>query len=270
MPQRQTQTAPDPPQPARALRRVDCYGETLTLVDDGRRDRFFGLLEAGRWEPQTFRNFARFIDGNTVFIDIGGWIGVTPYWAARRAKRVITLEPDPVCFEQLRAVRDENPGDVEIIQAALSDRPTVALRPVKRFGTSESSIVHGDAGQAVTVKGLAVADLKAMAGDAPVFVKIDIEGYEYVIRGELARLVTLAPKAVQIAVHPQLLEQSLSGPFPLRRLRTVWRTMGLCRLLKGYGVGGRRGLPLRYLVMDVALARRCRGIDLLFEPVRDQ
>jgi hypothetical protein len=107
----------------------------------------------------------------------------------------------------------------------------------------------------------------ARAGHGPVFVKIDIEGYEYAIPNEIARLGHYRPKGVQCAVHPQLLESSMKGPLPLRRLKVVlatihlWRT--LCRL------GARRSVPryggfLRYVLMGLLLRRTPKGTDFLF------
>ena len=45
------------------------------------------------------------------------------------------------------------------------------------------------------------------AAAGPVFVKIDIEGYEYAAAPEIARFADYDLRGVQLAVHPQLLRK---------------------------------------------------------------
>ena len=71
-------------------------------------------------------------------------------------------------------------------------------------------------------------------GGAPVFVKIDIEGYEFAIGAELERLRDYPVRAMQIAVHPQLLEKSLGGNRFVARLRTALAVWRLGRLFTGF------------------------------------
>jgi hypothetical protein len=107
-----------------------------------------------------------------------------------------------------------------------------------------------------------------LAGDAPAFVKIDIEGYEYAIPGEIARLRGYHVRGVQLAVHPQLYEKSLRGPLPVRRLRAAWSTWRLGRIFVGFLPGPRlarfRGL-FTYVIVGVLFRRKPKGADLVFE-----
>ena len=51
------------------------------------------------------RNFSVFdsnIDEQTLFIDVGGWIGSTSLYAAQIAKKTLILEPDPIAFKRLK------------------------------------------------------------------------------------------------------------------------------------------------------------------------
>ena len=68
------------------------HGLTAKLIDDARYDKFYAQLVAGNWEPATFDVLAAMVDSSTTYIDIGAWIGVTPLWAASRAKKVIAVE----------------------------------------------------------------------------------------------------------------------------------------------------------------------------------
>src|SRR5690606_20103115 len=88
-------------------------------------------------------------------------------------------------------------------------------------------------GHATRVKGLRVVDIMKPAGAGPVFVKIDIEGYEYPAASEIARFAQYDLHGVQLAVHPQLLEETLHGNFLSRRLRTAMATWRLGQLFAG-------------------------------------
>ena len=111
------------------------------------------------------------------------------------------------------------------------------------------------------------------AGTGPVFVKIDIEGYEYRIADEIAKLGNYDLRGLQCAVHPQLLEKSLRGPWTLRRLRTLLMT---CVLWMKLGwLGDSRSVPryggfVRYLLLGILLRRIPKGTDFLIIRVSRQ
>src|SRR5262249_18710362 len=201
------------------------------------------------------------------YIDIGGWIGVTPFWAARRAKRVIVVEPDPKCREILRALLPLYPN-VTLTECALSPKPSLTLNGLEGFGSSETSaLAIGDGCPTVTVEGCSMADLLDRAGPGPLVVKIDIEGYEYEIADELRRLDSDEVKGIQLALHPALYEKSLSGFFPFRRGGTLLATWRLARLYRRFvraaPVGIFPGLAA-YLIRGVALRSCPKGADILF------
>ena len=63
--------------------------------------------------------FQRYVKETDVVLDIGAWIGVTPFWTAQIAKHVIAVEPDPKCLEILRALAPRYPN-VTVVEAALA------------------------------------------------------------------------------------------------------------------------------------------------------
>jgi len=245
---------------------LDVRGTRLLLPDLPEYRKFLAKLASGSWEPATFDAMERHLDRETVYLDIGAWIGVTPQFAAARAKAVVAVEPDPQCGAILRRVL-KGSERIRLVEAALSSDASLSIHAVDGFGSSETSALSIGDGPSHDVPGISMAALLAMTGEAPVFAKVDIEGYEYAIGAELAKLSHPRVRAVQIAVHPQLLAKSLGGGIVarLRAALATWRlarafkvSFGQPRLVKHSGVG-------TYILRAVLLRRRPKGADLLFE-----
>src|SRR5687768_5765044 len=117
---------------------IEVFGHRLALPNLPRYRSFYAKLRAGRWEPRTFQTLAANLDRSTTYIDIGAWIGVTPFWASHIARSVIAVEPDPRCAEILKELAPRYPN-VNIVEGALSPRPTVKINAVSGFGSSETS-----------------------------------------------------------------------------------------------------------------------------------
>jgi FkbM family methyltransferase len=242
------------------------FGATISLPDLPEYRKFYRKLDAGAWEPHTFALLAENLDRNTVYLDIGAWIGVTPFWASHLAKAVIAVEPDPRARAILKAGLLNYPN-VTLLEGALSPQPEVEIHAVGGFGSSETSVLAIGNGGSAKVPGLTFGAMLEGAGDDRIFVKIDIEGYEYEIIEMLSELKSRQLAGIQIAIHPQLYERSLSGPPALRRLRTLWMTFRLHRRLAQLCPPARirkyRSLA-HYLAAGILWARRPRGTDFVF------
>ncbi len=242
-------------------------GRTVALPDLPEYRKFYAKLEAGLWEPHTFAALARNLDADTVYVDIGSWIGVTPFWASHLAKRVIAVEPDPKCLAILRSLAPDY-ANVSLLEGALSPEAAVELHAPEGFGTSETSILPIGEGPSAMAPGLAMATIMRQAGTGPVFVKVDIEGYEYRCWSELRQLRHYPLKGVQIAVHPQIYELTLKGGSLWRRLVTVWRTWRLSRLFHGIlppPTLAKYPSVLKYLLSGILFRNVPRGADFVFE-----
>lgn len=248
-------------------RAVTYAGQTVALPDLPRYAKFYTKLAAGTWEPRSFAVLSRNLTPNTTYLDIGAWIGVTPFWAAGIARRVIAVEPDPACREILRALAPAHPN-LTLLEGALSPDDRVTINAVDGFGSSESSLLNIGTGAQDTARGWSMAAILALAGPGPVFAKIDIEGYEYLVAAELAHLLTAELAGVQLAVHPDLYARTLTGPALWRRLRAALATWRLSRIFTprfgAPGIHKHRSL-LHYLLFGVLLRTKPRGTDLVFE-----
>jgi FkbM family methyltransferase len=258
--------------PAIATVELAYAGRRVRLPDLPEYAKFYRKLAAGAWEPETFRALERNLDRDTVLVDIGAWIGVTPFWAAQAAKAVVAVEPDPKCQAILEALAPQAPN-VRLLKGALADRAGVVVHAVDGFGSSETSVLAIGDGERLTVPGLRLDEIMRHAGPAEIFVKIDVEGYEYALLRELAGLRRYPLRGVQIALHPQLFEKSLSGPRIWRRAVTAWLTWRIARLFAGFRFGRAfsrpkfsryRGLG-SYILGGVLFRRQPKGADLVFE-----
>jgi len=246
------------------MRAITYFQKTVYFPDQPEKKRFFSRLQAGEWEPGTFRNIERLVDDNTTFIDIGGWIGVTPYWAAQLANNVIVVEPDPVCFDVLTRMKPENAGEVELVNAALSQDESLVLHSVGgSFGSSETSaLIADDTGMAITARTVTILELQAKAKTKRICFKVDIEGYEYKAIEQFRAIDRERAAGVLLAVHPQIFSASLSGPAVLRAVRTLAATVRLIRSFEGFRL---ENPSVIWTALRKSLARgEFRGFDLLF------
>jgi FkbM family methyltransferase len=130
-------------------------------------------------------------------VDVGAWWGPWTYWLARRARRVVTIEPVPYVAEFLQRVV---PPNVEVINAALSDRSgeTDLWMPSGGKGTegrsSLESSVTTNAVRSVRVRTHALDELGL---EDVTIVKIDVEGHELpVLRGAEQTITKWRPTIV--------------------------------------------------------------------------
>eukprot|EP00542_Grammatophora_oceanica_P014612 CAMPEP_0194049546 /NCGR_PEP_ID=MMETSP0009_2-20130614/30745_1 /TAXON_ID=210454 /ORGANISM="Grammatophora oceanica, Strain CCMP 410" /LENGTH=362 /DNA_ID=CAMNT_0038695731 /DNA_START=36 /DNA_END=1124 /DNA_ORIENTATION=- len=72
------------------------YDTTARIGWDG-----FKWEKAYQWEARTQRIFAHLITEETTYVGFGEWIGPTIIFAAKRAKKLYAMEPDPAAFDSL-------------------------------------------------------------------------------------------------------------------------------------------------------------------------
>ncbi|MGW8974186.1 FkbM family methyltransferase [Streptomyces platensis] len=146
--------------------------------------RLVSALVAGlypRFEPE-LRRLADFCPPGGTAVDVGGWYGPWTRRLARRADRVVTLEPVPHLARLLSAV---TPPHVEVVSAAATDHTgcaTLWLPPGGRGDRGVSSLVRRELHTAAL--DVPCLPLDALALASVTLIKIDAEGAELaVLRG---------------------------------------------------------------------------------------
>ncbi|MGP3925522.1 FkbM family methyltransferase [Streptomyces sp. 8N616] len=138
-----------------------------------------------RFEPE-LRRLADFCPRGGTAVDVGGWYGPWSRRLARRADRVVAVEPVPHLARQLAST---TPANVRVVQAAAADRTGRArlwLPPGGRGDRGVSSLVRREIHRAAVevrcvpldelLEGLRLTDVG--------LIKVDVDGSELaVLRG---------------------------------------------------------------------------------------
>jgi FkbM family methyltransferase len=126
------------------------------------------------------------IDKDTVFVDVGAYMGLYTVYACRRVRRVLAIEPNPMALAYLKAnVALNNCHNTIVVPKAVSDkRGVVKLRIPKsarkeHVPTTASIVWSFEEALEIDVETDTLDNIVDEAGlDTVDFVKIDVEGAE--------------------------------------------------------------------------------------------
>ncbi|GGU57478.1 hypothetical protein GCM10010211_22840 [Streptomyces albospinus] len=146
--------------------------------------RWVAAVAAGlypRFEPELGR-LADFCPAGGTAVDVGGWYGPWTRRLARRADRVVTIEPVP---HLARLIASVAPAHVDVVSAAATDHAgcaTLWLPPGGRGDRGVSSLVRRELH--TTALDVPCLPLDALELSAVTLIKIDVDGGELaVLRG---------------------------------------------------------------------------------------
>ena len=183
-------------------------------VPDPYFEGYWRSVEEGRWESDAYSVFDRHVDADTVCFDLGAYIGFTCCYLAGISKATHAFEPDPEAFRVLEATVAAN--DLPNLHihpvAAGSTASTVRIMSAYSGGNSGSSLLMRNPKSSWEVPMVDIcAFVDAHADGGRVFMKIDIEGYEYRLLRALLPLWRRHRATVFLALHPQVLSRLVEG-----------------------------------------------------------
>lgn len=177
---------------------------------------FWSKLESGVWEPGTVALLSTVLDGDSVFVDVGTWIGPTSLLAAARGASVHSYECDPVAIaafeENVRANSPDISQRIALHRYALSSRDEVLTLFSQKLGNSETSVflkhqrktgmVECSVSFSTIARDAATEFLQCGYLSNPTcLIKIDIEGAEYGLLGRIAELIPAALCSWYVSFH---------------------------------------------------------------------
>ncbi|QHI38122.1 Ribosomal protein L11 methyltransferase [Kordia antarctica] len=186
-------------------------------IDPGQNKLHWKHINSGDWEPNTFAIFDKFINEKSTVLDIGSWSGVLTLYAAKTAKEVHALDPDPVCFSELETNISLNPAIAEKIKtyktAISNTKKTVRLSAREAYGASSSSILERkrDTENSLELETISLFDFLEKEQIKQVdFIKMDVEGAEFKILPTIGKaLEKLKYPTLFVSFHYSFLNEQL-------------------------------------------------------------
>jgi FkbM family methyltransferase len=201
--------------PNTTARTVHLGGHMVTVIDD--YPTFWARADAGTWEAAALRAQAELITGDTLFIDLGAWIGPTSLHAAACGARVIAVEADPTAAAVLKnnvAANPELASRITVIERAVAATSApVTFGARRKAGDSMASMLLAETATVTWItQAITPAEIAALIapGERPV-IKIDLEGAEYGVLPALAPLLAHPRTAVLVSFHPGILAEARPG-----------------------------------------------------------
>ena len=236
---------------------VSVRGRTYR-VNRGFNDRYWGKINDGRWELETFEIFERFLKPGDTYLDIGTFIGPTVLYGSLIAAKVHAVDADPVSIEELKrniALNDTARERVTVHHLALNDHDgTVAFGSPQGGGHSVSSLLFTKSETTWEIPGLTLESLIEKI-DSPkiAFIKMDIEAAEYRVIPAAEKFLTHERPTLYLSLHFDYLMKDATG-------RNIW---------EGKGVLGRFWCknvirPWRRFTWTAKILRALRGYKHLY------
>ncbi len=171
---------------------------------------FWNEVNNGKWEQSSFNYMDKYLDENSCVIDIGAWIAPLSLYAATIAKKVYTIEPDPVSFNELIRNIEANPTLKDKIfphKICISDtNKNVFLWNNNKWGNSGSSVIYSNditiVTKKVTVNAIILNDfIEQNKIEKCDYLKIDIEGEEINVLPNIANYLILEKPILHLSLH---------------------------------------------------------------------
>ncbi|MCB2219773.1 MAG: FkbM family methyltransferase [Bacteroidetes bacterium] len=195
---------------------------------------FWRIVNKGGFEPQFFKMLDQFLSKDSVYCDIGAWIGPTAMYAARLCKKVYAFEPDDEAYRFLLKNISKN-EIVNIIPYNLAIGPENGLLKMAshggRQGDSMSSMINiAHYKNSFTAKSITwnsfINDHKPGKID---FIKMDIEGGEISVIPVLSDYLNEHKPILHLSLHPAY----LPAPERVEHIRNIFDHLGFYEKVLG-------------------------------------
>jgi len=164
----------------RILGEYPIHIENAKYLCDPYHQKFWSLVDKGKWEPQTFKILNKYLSPDSVYCDIGAWIGPTVIYAANKCKQVYCFEPDTIAYRfllwniHLNKLKNVLPNNI-----ALSNKYGIETISSlgSELGDSMTSMLGEKSSESIDILCMTWQQWKQLVSPEKIdLLKIDIEG----------------------------------------------------------------------------------------------
>ena len=193
--------------PETLLREIDVHGQKFQVSHHW----FWDQYDESGWEPNTYSTLKKYLNEETIFVDIGAWVGLTSMSAnTLGVKQVYAIEANPKSYELLLRTINNNTNllsTVELTNVCITDKDEEFFRFGRALSSTSKLDVTGEF-QVKTSRLKTYIDQRALKEN--LFIKVDIERAELLILQDLHEILSRRNKAF-MALHPTFWSDKKSG-----------------------------------------------------------
>lgn len=173
---------------------------------------FWQKVKRGSWEPQTFAALDTLLTPESVYCDIGAWIGPTVLYAAKSCAKVYCFEPDRIAYmyllQNIELNKLENVLPFNLALSVDNGLERMAS-PRGKKGDSMTSLLTPDGARGVEVLCLTWQHWLDTVGTPKIdTMKMDIEGGEFALLPAMADYLASHKPKLYLSLHPHLLPEA--------------------------------------------------------------
>jgi FkbM family methyltransferase len=186
---------------------IQFRGKTIRYAS---RSDWWGLVESGQWEPNTFDVIERFISPGKVFLDVGAWNGVCSIYANLLGGECHSIEPDRTALNELLDNFSMNNIKSPVYNYAISDYTgfTEISNEIGAMGNSNTSLLSRYEKEDKTpVRCFTLQDFIEKNNIKPDLIKVDTEGSEALIIPASIEILKKCNCPLYLSLHPYWLTE---------------------------------------------------------------
>jgi FkbM family methyltransferase len=163
----------------------------------------------GAYEPKITKKFLDSLKEGGVVCDVGAWIGYYSVLAAKRADRVISIEPDETNYQRIKRNIDlNNLSNVTTLNLAVGDRISRGVLEEGPQSVMHKVVLDGK-GKAIDIEPLDHIIKNRLKINRVNMLIMDIEGSEYLaLKGLQLLLFTRSVEKIICEIHPDIIMQN--------------------------------------------------------------
>lgn len=174
---------------------------------------FWRIVNKGGFEPEYFNILDKHLNSESIYCDIGSWIGPTAIYASRKCKQVFCIEPDLIAYKylqqniELNELQNVKPFNLAI---ATFDGKVEMASHGGNLGDSMTSMVNLDPGKESFEAKCKTWDSWFLAYNIPGvnFLKMDIEGGEFELVPKMKKYLQDQKPIFHLSTHSLYLPEN--------------------------------------------------------------